>query len=83
MFNQSTELSNYNAYTSDHALQSAVKVYGGEWATEHLTNVGKIVGSKELQDMSVQVYFPRIFLTRTGEQSPSDSQDSRPIWKPR
>ena len=44
VINQPTPLENYNAYTSDTALQYWVNLYRGGWANEALTNYGQRVG---------------------------------------
>ncbi len=43
--NVSRDLSDYNLYTADDALQEAVRREGGEWAASALTDFGRLIGS--------------------------------------
>eukprot|EP00048_Salpingoeca_helianthica_P024776 m.35192 g.35192 ORF g.35192 m.35192 type:complete len:557 (+) comp9577_c0_seq1:136-1806(+) len=54
VLNQSRELVNYNVFLSDGALRKAVRVFGGSWGEEHLTNIGKHAGSDTTQQYSRQ-----------------------------
>lgn len=49
VFNQPPPRSGVNEYTSNPALVEAVERYGGGWATDHLTEVGALVGSESFQ----------------------------------
>ena len=44
VFNQPTALENYNAYSSDAALQYWTNAYGGHWAEERLQQYGALAG---------------------------------------
>lgn len=44
--NQPVALADYNAFTTDIALQEALVSNGGEWASSHLTDYGAYVGSE-------------------------------------
>jgi putative acyl-CoA dehydrogenase len=49
VFNQSTPLEGYNAFTSDAVMSEAVRREGAEWATEYLSEVGRFAGSERAQ----------------------------------
>jgi putative acyl-CoA dehydrogenase len=46
-FNQSPILENYNLFTSDEALKTAVEANGGAWNDERAAHFGEILGSAE------------------------------------
>ena len=52
--NQARELAGYNAFTSDIALQDALKFCGGGWAAEKLKTCGALVGSAQIQSLARQ-----------------------------
>eukprot|EP00047_Mylnosiga_fluctuans_P005712 m.242253 g.242253 ORF g.242253 m.242253 type:complete len:570 (-) comp13993_c0_seq1:64-1773(-) len=54
VLNQSKELVDYNLFLSDGPLRRAVAVLGGDWAKAHLTDVGAVTGTREIQTLSVQ-----------------------------
>ncbi len=49
--NVSRDLSDYNLYTADDALQEAVRREGGEWAASALTNFGRLIGSADYLEL--------------------------------
>src|ERR671936_376470 len=49
VFNQSTPLEGHNVFESDAVLTEAVRREGAEWATEHLSEVGRFAGSARAQ----------------------------------
>ncbi|WP_182358286.1 acyl-CoA dehydrogenase family protein [Tomitella gaofuii] len=49
VFNQPPPRTDINEYTSNAALAEAVQRYGGGWATQHLTEVGALVGGAQFQ----------------------------------
>ena len=49
VFNQSTPLEGYNVFESDAVMTEAVRREGAEWATEHLSEVGRFAGSARAQ----------------------------------
>jgi len=54
VLNQPGDLAGYDAYASDHALVSAVRAFGGDWAAESLGETGRLVGSAEVQTLARQ-----------------------------
>jgi len=52
--NQAKELADYNAFTSDAALQDAVQTYGAGWATDQLTICGALTGAARIQHLARQ-----------------------------
>ncbi|WP_372926045.1 acyl-CoA dehydrogenase family protein [Marinobacter sp.] len=52
VLNQAGDLANYNAYTSDQALQEAISVFDGGWATARLKACGGLVGSERVQHLA-------------------------------
>lgn len=54
VYNQAGDLSDYDAFTSDAALRSAVEAFDGGWATDKLSRAGTIVGSGEVQALARQ-----------------------------
>jgi len=52
VLNQSGELIDFNAFTSDAALVDAVNVFGGSWATDRLERCGARVGSAHVQALA-------------------------------
>lgn len=52
--NQARDLAGYNAFTSDIALQSALEVFGADWAAEQLQACGAVTGSAEIRDLARQ-----------------------------
>jgi putative acyl-CoA dehydrogenase len=52
VFNQTGSLSGYNAFSDDKALVEAARVFGADWAGDHLDRAGTIVGSEEVQDLA-------------------------------
>jgi putative acyl-CoA dehydrogenase len=56
--NQARELANYNAFTSDAALQDALQLYGGasggDWARNELKACGALIGSAQVQQLARQ-----------------------------
>lgn len=49
--NQPPSLENYNLFTSDEALQTAVEANGGAWNNERATNFGEILGSADVLEL--------------------------------
>lgn len=49
--NLSRELTDYNMYTEDAALQEAVQREGGQWAAPELTEFGKLTGSADYLEL--------------------------------
>ncbi|MDO9166862.1 MAG: isovaleryl-CoA dehydrogenase [Rhodoferax sp.] len=49
--NLSRELTDYNMYTEDAALQEAVRREGGQWAEPELTEFGKLTGSADYLEL--------------------------------
>jgi putative acyl-CoA dehydrogenase len=54
VMNQPGALENYNAYSGDKPLVDAVRLFGADWATEHLTHTGTLVGSGRVQHLARQ-----------------------------
>ena len=54
VYNQPGEIEDYNPYRSDHALVSAVAVFGAGWAEEKIDATAKIVGSTEVRTLARQ-----------------------------
>lgn len=52
VLNQAGDLANYNAYTSDQALQEAISVFDAGWATAKLRACGELVGSERVQHLA-------------------------------
>jgi len=50
--NQARPLADYNAYTSDVALQEAIQLFGGGWAEAMLTDCGALTGSEYVQNLA-------------------------------
>jgi putative acyl-CoA dehydrogenase len=50
--NQPAELSGFNAYESDTALQSAIAAFGGAWAEARLRKTGALIGSARMLDLA-------------------------------
>ena len=50
-FNQPPILENYNLFTSDEALQTAVEANNGAWNNEHASHFGEILGSAETLEL--------------------------------
>src|SRR5688500_2704082 len=50
-FNQSPILENYNLFTSDLPLQTAVEANGGAWHNEHAAHFGEILGRAETLEL--------------------------------
>ena len=53
VINVSHELTDYNAYTQDKALQEAVQREGAAWAHDALTRFGKLTGSADYIEQGV------------------------------
>ena len=49
--NLSRELTDYNMYTEDAALQEAVRREGGQWAEPELAEFGKLTGSADYLEL--------------------------------
>ncbi|QCI69475.1 acyl-CoA dehydrogenase [Phreatobacter stygius] len=54
VFNQSGSLADYNAFAGDTALVEAARVFGTDWAGDHLRRAGAIVGSEKVQNLARQ-----------------------------
>src|SRR3954470_14078490 len=54
VMNQPGALEDYNAYSEDKPLVEAVRVFGAEWATDHLKRTGAWVGSEKVQTLARQ-----------------------------
>ncbi|HKY94666.1 MAG TPA: acyl-CoA dehydrogenase family protein [Kiloniellales bacterium] len=54
VMNQATPLADYDAFAGDRPLAEAVTAFGGAWAAEHLSKVGRTVGSARVQDLARQ-----------------------------
>ena len=54
VLNQPGSLAGYNAFSGDKALVEAVVVFGADWAGDHLTRAGSIVGSDKVQELARQ-----------------------------
>jgi putative acyl-CoA dehydrogenase len=54
VLNQSHPLVDYDAYTQDKALVSAIETFGGAWAEGRLKDTGKLVGSERIQHLARQ-----------------------------
>lgn len=50
-FNQPPILENYNLFTSDEALKTAVEANGGAWNNERAAHFGEILGSAEILEL--------------------------------
>jgi putative acyl-CoA dehydrogenase len=54
VLNQPGALADYNAYSDDKPLVEAVRVFGADWATDHLRRTGALVGSEKIQYLARQ-----------------------------
>jgi putative acyl-CoA dehydrogenase len=54
VLNQPSALENYNAYASDKPLVEAVRVFDADWAADHLTRTGTLVGRERVQYLARQ-----------------------------
>jgi len=54
VMNQPGALEDYDAYSEDKPLVEAVRVFGAEWATDHLKRTGAWVGSEKVQTLARQ-----------------------------
>jgi len=54
VLNQPGAFENYNAYSGDKPLVEAVRVFGADWAADHLTRSGTTVGSQKVQFLARQ-----------------------------
>jgi putative acyl-CoA dehydrogenase len=54
VLNQPGALEDYNAYSVDTPLLEAVRVFGGDWAEDHLKRAGALVGSAKVQHLARQ-----------------------------
>src|SRR5208283_3044746 len=54
VLNQPGSLAGYNAFSGDKALLEAVGVFGADWAGDHLTRAGSMVGSDKVQELARQ-----------------------------
>lgn len=52
VYNQAGPMPDFNAYTSDAALQGAMAVFGGGWAEVRLRATGALVGSARMRDLA-------------------------------
>jgi putative acyl-CoA dehydrogenase len=54
VLNQPSALEDYNAYSDDKPLVEAVRVFGADWAADHLKRAGTLVGSEKVQYLARQ-----------------------------
>src|SRR5215211_2812886 len=54
VLNQPGAFENYNAYSGDKPLVEAVRMFGADWATDHLERAGTTVGSQKIQSLARQ-----------------------------
>lgn len=54
VMNQPSALENYDLYSGDKPLRDAVRVFGAEWAADHLKRTGALVGSAKVQYLARQ-----------------------------
>jgi putative acyl-CoA dehydrogenase len=54
VLNQPGALEDYNAYSADKPLVEAVRVFGTDWAADHLKRAGTLVGSQKVQHLARQ-----------------------------
>ena len=54
VFNQPGALEGYDAYSGDKPLVEAVRVFGADWAADHLKRAGTLVGSEKVQQLARQ-----------------------------
>jgi hypothetical protein len=54
VLNQPGALEDYNAYSDDKPLVEAVRVFGADWAADHLKQAGTLVGSEKVQYLARQ-----------------------------
>jgi len=54
VMNQASALDNRNLYSDDKPLRDAVRVFGADWATDHLKQTGVLVGSAKIQHLARQ-----------------------------
>ena len=52
--NQPGALEDYNAYLADKPLVEAARVFGADWAADHLKRTGALVGSEKVQTLARQ-----------------------------
>jgi putative acyl-CoA dehydrogenase len=54
VWNQPGALQGYNAFSEDKALVEATRVFGADWASDHLSRTGALVGSERVQELARQ-----------------------------
>ena len=54
VMNQPGSLDDCDLYSADTPLQDAVRLFGAEWATDHLKRTGALVGSAKVQNLARQ-----------------------------
>jgi putative acyl-CoA dehydrogenase len=54
VMNQSGALEGYNTFGGDTPLAEAVRAFGADWASDHLTRCGAVVGSAKVQQLARQ-----------------------------
>jgi putative acyl-CoA dehydrogenase len=54
VLNQPGALEDYHAYSDDKPLVEAVRVFGADWAADHLKRAGTLVGSEKVQYLARQ-----------------------------
>ena len=82
--NQPPALENYNVFTTDVALQEAVKREGGGWGFERLTRFGELVGSAQAIIWGQQANRnPPILRTHDRFGNRVDAVEFHPAWQDR
>ena len=81
VFNQFDELSNYDLYRSDTALQEALRVAGSEWAIPQLSSYGAEIGSaNSFREAEEANQHPPELHTFDRRGRRIDSVDFHPYW---
>ena len=62
VLNQAGPFQDYNAFTGDAPLREATRAFGADWAAEHLSRTGALIGSARLQLLARQAnrYAPEL-----------------------
>jgi putative acyl-CoA dehydrogenase len=79
--NQAGELTGFNAYEADAALQHAMSVFGGAWAEARLKKTGALIGSARMAELAraANRYVPEL-KTHDRFGNRIDMVDYHPAW---
>jgi putative acyl-CoA dehydrogenase len=81
VLNQPPELADYDAYGGDYALTETVGRLGAAWATDHLQDVGRAVGSGQVRQLARQANrYPPELRTHDRFGHRIDAVEFHPAW---